>query len=180
MCYFYGGTMLELRDIYDKNRIKTGKIKKREDKLLEDEFYMASYVCLFNLNGDMLIQKRQARKRNWPNVWDFSVGGCSIAGETSQQTAEREMMEEIGYHKNLTDAKPNFTVNVAKGFFDFYLINENINIDCLNLQYNEIEKVKWASKEEILELIDKKEFMPHEKNIIEQCFKFYTVFNDNR
>ena len=82
--------MLELRDIYDKNRIKTGKIKKRGDKLLEDEFYLASYVCLFNLNGEMLIQKRQASKRNWPNVWDFSVGGCSIAGETSQQTAERE------------------------------------------------------------------------------------------
>ena len=90
------------------------------------------------------------------------------------------MVEEIGYHKNLTDAKPNFTVNVAKGFFDFYLINENININSLKLQYNEIEKVKWAPKEEILELIDKKEFMPHEKNIIEQCFEFCNALNDNK
>ncbi len=110
----------------------------------------------------------------------FSVVGYSIAGETSQQTAEREMMEEIGFHKSLTNAKPNLTVNVANGFFDFYLINENINIDCLKLQYNELEKIKWASKEEILELIDKKEFMPHEKNIIEQCFIFCTALNDNR
>jgi isopentenyldiphosphate isomerase len=51
--------MSELRDVYDKNRIKTGKIKKREEKLLENEYYMASYVCLFNMNGEMLIQKRQ-------------------------------------------------------------------------------------------------------------------------
>lgn len=103
--------MSELRDIYDKNRIKTGKIKKREDKLLDDEFYMASYVCLFNMNSEMLIQKRQSFKKSWPNVWDFSVGGCSIAGETSQQTAEREMMEEIGYCKSFIDMKPNFSIN---------------------------------------------------------------------
>jgi isopentenyldiphosphate isomerase len=163
--------MSELRDVYDKNRIKTGSIKKREDKLLEGEFYMASYVCLFNINGEMLIQRRSPHKKGWPNVWDFSVGGCAIAGETSQQTAEREMMEEIGYKRDLTDIKPNFSFNVSNGFFDVYLIDKNINIECLTLQYKEIEQVKWASKDEILELLDNRQFIPHKKSLIEKCFE---------
>lgn len=172
--------MSELRDIYDKNRMKTGKIKKREDTLLEDEFYIASYVCLFNVNGEMLIQKRHSDKKWCPNIWDFSVGGCSIAGETSQQTAEREMMEEIGHKRNLADAKPNFSVSIAHGFFDFYLLNENIKIDCLNLQYNEVEQVKWASEDEVFELLDKKEFVPHEINLIEQCFRVKLADNADK
>ncbi|MDF2543753.1 MAG: hydrolase [Herbinix sp.] len=163
--------MSEVRDIYDKNRIKTGIIKKREDILLEGEFYMASYVCLFNKNGEMLIQKRSPHKKGWPNVWDFSVGGCSVAGETSQQTAEREMNEEIGYKRNLANIQPNFSSNVMKGFFDFYLIDESINIECLTLQSIEIEQVKWASKDEIHELLDKRQFMPHDKSLIEKCFE---------
>jgi isopentenyldiphosphate isomerase len=169
--------MSELRDVYDKNRIKTGKIKKREEKLLENEYYMASYVCLFTMNGEMLIQKRQFDKKSWPNMWDFSVGGCSIAGETSQQTAEREMMEEIGYKGDFTDIKPDFSINVSNGFFDFYLINVNIDIDRLNLQYKEIEQVKWSSKDEIFELLDKKEFVPHEVDIIKKCFQINLVIN---
>ena len=172
--------MSELRDIYDKNRMKTGKIKKREDKLLNDEFFMASYVCWFNMNSEMLIQKRQSDKKSWPSVWDFSVGGCSIAGETSQQTAEREMMEEIGYKRCFKDDKPNFSVNVSNGFFDFYLIKENININCLNFQYKEIEQIKWASEDEIIELLGKKEFVPHEINIIEQCFRVKIDLNADK
>ena len=167
--------MSELRDIYDKNRIKTGRIKSREDKLLDGEFFMASYVCIFNSIGEMLIQKRQSNKKSWPNVWDFSVGGCAIAGESSQQTAEREMMEEIGHNRSFTDVEPNFSINVSNGFFDFYIIDENINIEYLNLAFKEIEQVKWASKDEIFELLDKNEFIPYEKNLIEQCFRFKRV-----
>lgn len=163
--------MSELRDIYDKNRLKTGRIKERGDKLLEGEFYLASYVCLFNKNGEMLIQKRSSQKKGWPNVWDFSVGGGAVAGETSKETAEREMMEEIGHKRNLTNIKPSFSFSVSNGFFDLYLIEENINIECLTLQYKEIEQVKWASKDEIFELLDKGHFMPHEKSLIEKCFE---------
>lgn len=172
--------MSELRDIYDANRVKTGLIKKREDKLLEDEFYIASYVCLLNMNGEMLIQKRQANKKSWPNVWDFSVGGCSIAGETSQQTAEREMMDKIGYYRSFTGTKPDFSTNVSNGFFDFYLIYENISIESLKLQYKEIEQVKWASMEEVFALLNNKEFMPHEIDLIKRCFHTNYTMNDNK
>lgn len=166
-----GGKMSELRDIYDKNRTRTGRIKRREDKLLDSEFFMAAYVCLFSKTGEMLIQKRQSNKKSWPNVWDFSVGGCALTGETSQQTAEREMIEEIGYNRSFAGAKPDFSININNGFFDFYIINENINIECLKLQYKEIEQVKWTTKDEIFDLLDKNEFIPYEKNIIEQCFR---------
>jgi isopentenyldiphosphate isomerase len=164
--------MSELRDIYDNNRTKTGRIKSRDEKLLDGEFFMAAYVCIFNKIGEMLIQKRQSKKKSWPNVWDFSVGGCAIVGESSQQTAEREMMEELGHSRSFTNIEPKFTINVSNGFYEFNIVNENINFEDLNLAMKEIEQVKWASKDEIFELLDKNEFIPYEKSLIEQCFRF--------
>ena len=160
---------MELWDIYDKNRIKTGKTIERGE-LPNGIYHLVVHVCIFNSKNEMLIQQRQTFKEGWPNMWDITVGGSAIVGDTSQSAAERELFEEIGYKVNLTDIRPHLSINFERGFDDYYLIEENIDIRELHLQYEEVQGVKWATKNEILQMIDAGEFIPYYENLIELLF----------
>jgi isopentenyldiphosphate isomerase len=167
----YKEYIMELWDLYDKNRIKTGNVKKRGDTLIKDEFHLVIHICLFNSAGQMLIQQRQPFKEEWPNMWDLSVGGSALKGECSHIAAERELFEEIGYLVDLSKERPFFTINFDGGFDDFYLLFENINIQSLKLQKEEVLDVKWAAENEILDLIHKEKFIPYHSNLISMIFE---------
>ena len=78
---------MEIWDLYDKNRNLTGKQMNRGDIFEKDSYHLVVHVCLFNQHGEMLIQQRQADKNDWESMWDITIGGSAIAGETSHQAA---------------------------------------------------------------------------------------------
>lgn len=162
---------MEILDIYDKDRNKTGKTMERGSPFTEGSYHMIVHVCIFNSSGEMLIQQRQPFKAGWPNMWDVTVGGSAISGDTSQSAAEREVWEEIGYRLDLTNVRPHLTVNFRVGFDDYYLIEKDVEIEKLQLQYEEVQQVKWASQEEILQLLDSGEFIPYYRNLLGLLFE---------
>lgn len=161
---------MELWDIYDAERQKTGRTIKRGTAFAKGDLHVVIHVCIFNSNGEMLIQQRQSFKDMYPDMWDISVGGSALAGETSVQAAEREILEEIGYELKLNGKRPHFTVNFEYGFDDFYLVQSVIDISALTLQYEEVKSVRWASREEICRMMDSGEFIPRYKSLIELLF----------
>ena len=165
-----GGETVELWDIYDRDRINTGKIMER-GKIPDGIYHLVVHICLFNSNNEMLIQQRQPFKEGWSNMWDITVGGSAIAGETSQIAAERELSEEIGHKIDFSSIRPHFSINFDVGFDDYYLIEENIDIEKLNLQYDEVQRVKWATKDEIFCLLNNGEFVPYYRSLIELIFE---------
>ena len=161
---------MELWDIYDKDRIKTGKTMVRGAEFEPDSYHMVVHVCIFNNKGEMLIQQRQPFKEGWPNMWDITVGGSATMGDSSQDAAEREVLEEIGLKLDLQQVRPHLTINFDKGFDDVYLIEKDVNIDTLTLQESEVQRVKWATIEEIFALLDSGEFIPYYKSLIQLLF----------
>lgn len=161
---------MEIWDLYTKDRIKTGETMIRGSEFKEDTYHIVVHVCIFNSKGHMLIQQRQPFKNGWPNMWDITVGGSAISGDTSQLAAEREVYEEIGYKLSLDGIRPALTINFDKGFDDMYLVERDIDISKLSLQYEEVKLVKWASKEDILSMIDEEIFIPYHKSLIELLF----------
>ena len=109
----------------------------------------------------MLIQQRQPWKSGWPNMWDLTVGGSALAGETSTDAAERETLEEIGYKVDLSNERPFFTINFEYGFDDYYIIERDIDIKDLKLQYEEVKSIKWATKDEVLQLVADGKFIDY-------------------
>ncbi|WP_406543560.1 hypothetical protein [Clostridium ljungdahlii] len=79
-------------------------------------------------------------------------------------------MEELGIKINLQDIRPHLTINFDNGFDDVYLIQKDIDIVDLTLQYEEVKCVKWASKEEIFSMIDSGEFISYYKSLIQLFF----------
>ncbi len=164
------GCIMELWDIYDVNRQKTLRTILRGEQINHGDYHVVVHVCIFNSSGEMLIQQRQPFKEGWPNMWDFTVGGSAVSGETSQMAAERETYEEIGLKLDFSSVRPHFTVNFKHGFDDFYVIEKNVDINELTLQQEEVQAVKWVTINEIYKMIDEGKFIPFYKSMIQLIY----------
>ncbi len=120
----------------------------------------------------MLIQKRSENKTGWAGLWDVSVGGAAQKGDSSQQAAHRELMEELSLDYDFSLVRPAVTVNFPNGFDDIYLIQLDLEPSRLRLQDNEVEEVKWASQEEIKAMIQNGEFIPYHLSLIDLLFEY--------
>ncbi len=161
---------MEERDVYDIHKVKTGKVKPRKEPYKKGEYYLFVKLVLLNSSGEVFLQQRQKDARIWPNKWDFAAGGGALAGETSQQAIERESFEEIGFQKDFTYIRPFFTAHFAKGFTDYYIVKEDFKAEEAILQKKEVQKVKWATKEEAFALLAEGTFIPYHQGLLSMVF----------
>ena len=161
---------MELLDLYTADRVKLDRTMVRGDAVPEGCYRIVVHVCIFDPEGRMLIQQRQPFKEGWSNMWDITVGGSAVAGDTSRTAAERETREEIGLDIDLTDVRPSLTLYWEHGFDDYYLLTRELDPASLHLQYEEVQTVRWATREEIHRMIDDGEFIPYEKGLIDLLF----------
>ena len=159
---------MELWDIYDKNRQKTGGTHERGKDMLSGDYHLVIHVWIINDKGEFLIQKRQPWKEGYPDMWDCSVAGSAILGDTSEKAAIRETKEELGIDLDMSKGELLFTVKFSQGFDDIWLVRQNVDINDLKLQYEEVADAKWVVESEIRELILNGEFIAHD--YIEKIF----------
>ena len=162
--------MMELFDLYTADRVKTGRTMVRGEPVPENCYRLVIHVCIFAPDGRMLIQQRQSFKDDWQNMWDLSVGGSVTTGESSQLGAQRELMEELGIEADLLKSPPDMSFTFNGGFNDHYILHRDLDPSQLQLQYEEVQAAKWATKEEILTMIDEGSFIPYHKSLIELLF----------
>ena len=55
-----------------------------------------TYIMLFNSKGELCVHRRTLSKAIYPGYWDVAAGGMVAAGETYEQSAARELEEELG------------------------------------------------------------------------------------
>ena len=161
---------MERFDLYDAHRRFIGRTIARGEDVPEGLRRLVVHVCVFNRKGEMLIQQRQSFKEGWPNLWDVSVGGGVQAGETTQQAARRELMEELGLDYDFEDEAPMLTTTFRKGFDDIYIIHAEPVLASLRLQPEEVQAVRWANKDEVLAMIDSGAFIPYSRPLMEYIF----------
>jgi 16S rRNA (adenine1518-N6/adenine1519-N6)-dimethyltransferase len=58
--------------------------------------HRAIHILLFNQSGEVYLQQRARSKDRHPLKWDSSVAGHVTAGESYDDTARRELREELG------------------------------------------------------------------------------------
>lgn len=162
---------MELWDIYNMHREKTGETMVRGHEFEEGCYHLVVHVCIFNAEGKMLIQQRQPFKEGWPNLWDITVGGSAVQGDSSQTAAERELFEELGIRLDLQSIRPNLTINSERCFNDVYLVEKEVDVKDLTLQYEEVQDARWATLDEILAMIEDGSFIPYYPSFIQFLFE---------
>jgi isopentenyldiphosphate isomerase len=58
--------------------------------------HRATYILVFNSNGELYVQKRTMAKDVYPGYYDVATGGVVLADESYLMSAERELAEEMG------------------------------------------------------------------------------------
>jgi isopentenyl-diphosphate Delta-isomerase len=152
----------EYFDVLNENGEFTGIVESREKCHKEGLWHRANYCFIFNDKGEVLLQKRSANKKLWPNLWDVTAGGHVLAGEFGITALIREIKEEIGIEieeKDINYLVGSTSVNVIgdtinKHFNECFIVNKNVDINDIILQEEEVSEIKWFSKDEIFDRIE--------------------------
>lgn len=163
--------MEEMIDILDETTGNlTGKVVSKNEAHKTGLWHGSIHILIVNKDKTKtLLQKRCAQKKLYPNIWDIAVGGHISAGETPFNSATRELQEELGLDINDYDIveadriKEQLTNNgiISNEFVSIYIIYGDIDISKIKLQEEEVSEAKWVSKQELNELIKKREILPH-------------------
>lgn len=161
---------MEILDLYDNNFKKLNKtIIRRVDEIPKNTNIMLSYAIIKNDDKYLLEQTTSRNDYKW-----CLAGGHLQHNETALYALKRELKEEL----NLTNINPIKLETIKypkKNFiFNIYSITDQIDIDKLKYQIEEVNNIKWFTKDELTKLCDANCVLEPHKFIIK---KF--ICNDN-
>lgn len=147
--------MMELWDLYTRERHPTGELHIRGDQLPPDRYHLVVHVWIRNSKGKWCISQRSASRPTFPLKWE-SVGGSVTAGEDSLTGALREAKEEIGVDLDPTQGRLiNSTVREHfQDIKDDWLFLYDGEINLANATTDEVSDIRWMTVEEIRSLYD--------------------------
>jgi isopentenyl-diphosphate delta-isomerase len=85
----------ELFDVVNARDEVVGQAPRREVHA-HGWLHRAVHILIFNSRGEVFLQKRSLAKDLAPGLWDSSCSGHVDAGEDYDQSAQRELGEELG------------------------------------------------------------------------------------
>lgn len=167
---------MELWDIYDVNKNRTGRTMERNNWILKDnEYHLTVLGVIARPDGKFLITQRVMTKSWAPGWWEVS-GGAAMAGEESEDAVKREILEETGLDVSNAEGGYQFTYhreNPGEGdnyFVDVYRFIMDFDEKDLKLQEEETLGYKIATVEEIEQLGKEGIFLHYDS--IKKVFSF--------
>ncbi|KAA0058698.1 hypothetical protein IC582_002392 [Cucumis melo] len=169
----------EYFDVLTKTGEKTGVSKPRGEVHRDGVYHRAVHVCIFaESTQELLLQQRADCKDSWPGLWDISSAGHISAGDSSLETARKELREELGIilpkdafeliFVFLQETITNGGQFVDNEFADVYLVTtlDPIPLEAFTLQESEVSAVKYVHYLEYKSLLANQdpEYFPYDVN----------------
>lgn len=176
--------MEERYDVLNEKGEYTGKTETRDICHKEGLWHRAVAIFVINSKNQLLLQKRSAKKKMWPNTWDVTAGGHVLANELGYQAVIRETKEELGEEidrKDLIFIGSSTSTNIKgdiinKHFNEYYVVIKDIDEKKLKLQEDEVSEVKWMEKDEIIRRVKNKyEGITDKEGCWEYLVKYYEL-----
>lgn len=159
---------MEWLDIVDKNGNPTGKTVERTIAHREGIWHRTSHVWLVRRRAgqiEVLLQKRSKDKDSYPGCYDTSSAGHIPAGSGYEESAIRELKEELGidakeselhlcgkrtiYH----DEKFYGEMFVDRQISKVYYIWRDLEEEAFAIQKEELENVRWMPLSDCIAMV---------------------------
>ena len=155
--------MAEYFDIYDEAGNRIGRALRSECHGNPALLHHTSHVVIFHPDGErLLLQKRSRNKDIEPGKWDTAVGGHVDCGEDYLTAARRELREELGVSEFPGELRYLFDSKIRNS-----IESEDVRVYGLTFagpfrfQTEEIDEIRFWTKEELADLENRKLFTPN-------------------
>lgn len=159
----------EIITIVDEDNNETGKATRKQMRE-ENLIHRATYILVFNSQGEIFVSRRTASKDIYPSHYEIAAGGVVLAGESYELSAHRELEEELG----LTDCK-------LSHLFDNFYDDDNNRVwgrifSCINdgpmiLQEEEVENGQFMAIDKVLDMMNTHPFCPDGVGILQRTIQ---------
>lgn len=141
----------ELILLVDSNDNECGygeKLKVHKDGLLHRAFS----VFIFNMKGEMLIQKRHSGKYHSPGLWSNTCCSHQKEGETLEQAVHSRLVYEMGFDTELNEVfsfiyRVEFENGLTENEFDHVFFGHYDGP--VSPGSSEVEDYRWVSMDEL-------------------------------
>lgn len=150
---------------------------KRRGDMTDDECKRCVCIWVENNKGQVLLQQRSRKVKIDPGLWGTAVLGTVTDDNTYDDTALRELEEEIGLtgfplnKTNKLQYKSSFGWRMGQG----YIVVCDWPIEKFKLQESEVAQVIWADKKQIIDEITNK--TPHSLPYVMAYVTWPKLFN---
>ena len=146
---------MEYLQVFDENKNKLEEKVSRDKKydLPSDRRFMIVLIFIENSKGEFLLQKTSKSR----NSCIATTGGHVTYGDTALETVVKECKEELGIDVSPAEIAYVDSILYKDCFLETFYTKMELDPDELTLQTEEVESVKWYTKEEIFELIKNNE-----------------------
>jgi len=142
---------VEVNDVYDKNRNRTGRLHRRGARWHFGEYGLVVCVWVYDGKGNILLTRR-APGKSFAGTWENS-GGAAKAGENSRTAIARELFEETGIRADPGEFELIGSDRVRHTHYDFYCLKRQTPIEQIVLLPGETDAVQWASMEKVRRMV---------------------------
>ena len=162
----------EMIGIYNEKDEYIGKATRKEmwQKKLT---HRCTCIIVINDKKEILVQTRSLNKDFCPGYLDTVIGGRVKDGENVDESAERELFEELGINVKENNKKLNF---FGKHFFEdtkckiwayqYYIFLNEEEVKKITFKDKEVSKIEWHCLNDIYELKQNQKI-----KIIPSCFQ---------
>ena len=142
---------MELWDAYYPDGTLSGETLVRGQPIPPEYRIGVSEVLVMHTDGTILLMQRDWRKPFHPGLWESSAGGAVLRGESFEDGARRELLEETGLTADSLEYL--YTDVTPKSIYKGYLAVTSADKDSVTLQEGETIACRWVNRGEFLEAL---------------------------
>lgn len=145
---------MEKVDIYDENKLRTGRILIRhQERLKPGEYIRGVEAIIINSQNQILISQRAPNKEKYALKWECNGGALSV-GEEAEDGLIREIYEELGIKLDINEIVFYKTMKNDYRFKEIFVVRKDVDIKDIRFLDGETIDAKWVDINEFIHMFN--------------------------
>ncbi|AVP88087.1 hypothetical protein phytr_11620 [Candidatus Phycorickettsia trachydisci] len=170
--------MTDFIDVLDEDGFRTGEVLSRKDIHSLGKLHRAVHLYLFDMQNNILLQRRTDLVDHYPGAISISVTGHIMSGEASFAALKREIKEELNLDADNLDIQFMFSFRqdkildfnyIDRQFNDVYFCQHDFKLEEIKFNAQEVASLELMPFQEFTELVQRQN-LPYKRAVIDLAY----------